>query len=101
MTIVILQIVAGLVALISLWAKEYQNPANVAKRAEEARNDEIQKGRSELVAGDVAAVTARLGRVLDKADSGDAGSESGEVDPRPDITALRLAALGISVDKTY
>ena len=98
MTIIILQVVAGLVALFTLWAKEYQDPANVAKRAEEYRDEEIQAGRSELVAGDTAAVTARIGRVLDQADSGDAGSASGTATTGSTVTDSRLRALGISVE---
>ena len=97
MTFVILQVLTGLVGLISLWVKEYQSPAAMAKRVEEERNAEIQTGRGDLVTGNVDAVTARIAVVCDSASSGAAGSASDPGATGANLTDSRLRALGISV----
>jgi len=77
-TTVILQIVAGLGGLLTLWLKEYFSADNVAARKEEAAHEAVQEGRQDLVSGNVAAIESRIDSVCDGSSGSAAGLESAE-----------------------
>jgi len=74
-------IIAGILSILGLLLKWWldSNP----RRMEEARNDEIEQGRRDLVDGDVAAVEQRIDRLLRataEADNRHAGSADSKID---------------------
>ena len=74
----ILQIIAGLGGILTLWLKDYYSPANVAKRKEDAKNEAIQQGRTDLQSGNAGAVAARIDSVCSGSGGSPAGIESAE-----------------------
>jgi len=75
MIAVTLQVLAGIVGLITLWVKEYNDPEAKQQRAKEAEDERIQAGRRDLSTGDADAVSARIDRLLSLQNDGDAGSK--------------------------
>jgi hypothetical protein len=75
MIAIVLQVLAGIVGLITLWVKEYNDPEAKQKRAKEAEDERIQAGRRDLSDGNVDAVSARIDRLLSSQDSSNAGSK--------------------------
>jgi len=75
---VILQIMAGLGGLVSLWLRDYYSAESKAARKEDARNEAIQQGRQDIADGNVDAVSTRIDSVPDNAPGNPArlGSDS-------------------------
>jgi hypothetical protein len=76
MITVALQVLAGIVGLITLWVKEYNDPAAKQKRAGVAQDEKLQTGRTDIVNGNVDAVSARIDRLLNAKDGGNAGGKN-------------------------
>ena len=95
MIIVICQIVAGIIGLLSLWYQEYQSAESKAERQKEADNEK----RIDLVTGNVGAVEQRIDAILCKTNSSNAGEPVSDVEEGTASTVRRLAAFGISIEQ--
>jgi len=84
MTVVIFQVVTGLIGLVSLFYKQYQ--ANAPAREKEAEQDDDEKLRKECLDLDANAISLRIDSVLnpasgDTAGIGDNSTETGTSGP--------------------
>lgn len=77
--------IASLLGIILLVLKQWQ--ANQPKRDKEAAYEDLQQGRKDIAAGDVAAVNGRIDRLLSQPGSNTAGQRS------TPVTAERISAL--------
>jgi hypothetical protein len=101
MTITIIQVIAGLLGLITLLAKDYLSPEARALREQETADAKIDTDRTALVDGNVAAVEYRIDHIMRiNPDRGNAGVESGRTQTGGLDPLQRLAALGISTGAT-
>lgn len=63
-TAVLLQIVTGLLGILSLWLRDYYSKDKTEKRNEDKKDDLIQKGRQAIVDGNADAVSKRIDKLL-------------------------------------
>lgn len=75
MTVVILQIAAGLIGVLTLMLRQYYT--NAPQREEEKENEEREQGRKDIADGNTYAVQSRLKRLLSKSNNSTSGRENG------------------------
>lgn len=63
---VILQIVAGLGGIVSLWLRDYYSAEKKVERKEEAAHEASQELREAIASGDVDYIAGRIDRLRDK-----------------------------------
>jgi sortase (surface protein transpeptidase) len=93
----ILSVITIIGSIVLILLKSWQD--GIPARAQEERNEEIQKGRADIANGNAAAVSVRIDSVQPVQSSAGAGSaagvgddQAGEGDAR---TLARMAALGL------
>ena len=82
------QVLAGILALLTLWLKEYYSQ----ERKEQRKQNEIKENRQKLLDGDTSSTESRIDGVCSQ-NSGNAGSKGDE-----DIARELSAVYGVAVD---